>query len=59
MDAVWVVVVLVVVRVSKTNAARDSREESGVEEKERTDVSKWERTVVLPEPDSPLGSGQQ
>lgn len=49
-----VVTDLVVVRVSKTNAARDSFEERGVEENERNDERRCDRTVVLPEPDSPL-----
>ena len=53
-DAVWVVVDLVVVRVSKIKAARDNLEESGVEEKERKDERRCDLTVVLPEPDSPL-----
>jgi len=48
------VVVLVVVKVSKTNAARDSLEDSGVEEKERNEERRCDLTVVLPEPDSPL-----
>jgi len=54
LDAVWVVVDLVVVSVSKTKAASDSFDDSGVEENERKDDSRCERTVVLPEPDSPL-----
>lgn len=54
MDAVGVVRDLVVVNVSKTNAARDSFVDSGVEEKERMDDRRCERMVVLPEPDSPL-----
>lgn len=47
---------LVVVRVSKTKAAYDSLEESGVEEKDRKEDSKCERMVVLPDPLSPLKS---
>lgn len=43
-----------VVRVSKTKAAYDSLEESGVEEKDRKDDNKCERMVVLPDPLSPL-----
>jgi hypothetical protein len=45
---------LVVVKVSKTNAASDSLDDRGVEEKERNEERRCERTVVLPEPDSPL-----
>jgi hypothetical protein len=48
------VVVLVVVKVSNTKAARDNFEESGVEENERKDERRCDLTVVLPEPDSPL-----
>ena len=50
------VVVFVVVKVSKTKAARDSLEESGVEENDKNEVMRCERTVVFPEPDSPLHS---
>ena len=45
---------LVVVRVSKTKAASDSLEDRGVEEKDRKEERRCERTVVFPEPDSPL-----
>ena len=45
---------LVVVKVSKTKAARESLAESGVEEKERKEERRCDRTVVLPAPDSPL-----
>jgi hypothetical protein len=45
---------LVVVKVSKTKAASDSLDDRGVEEKERKEERRCERTVVLPEPDSPL-----
>jgi len=44
----------VVVRVSNTKAASDNFDERGVEENERNDERRCERTVVLPEPDSPL-----
>ena len=57
MDAVGVVTDLVVVRVSKTNAAYDSFEDSGVEEKERKDDNRCERMVVFPDPLSPLDMG--
>ena len=45
---------LVVVNVSNTKAARDNLLERGVDEYERSDERRWERIVVLPEPDSPL-----
>ena len=48
------VVVFVVVKVSKTKAASDSLEDSGVEENERKDERRCDLTVVLPDPDSPL-----
>lgn len=54
LDAVGVVAVLVVVKVSKTYAARDSFVDSGVEDLLRRADRRWERTVVLPDPDSPL-----
>lgn len=54
MEAVCVVTDLVVVRVSKTNAAKESLEERGVEEKERKEERRCDRMVVLPDPDSPL-----
>ena len=54
LDAVGVVAVLVVVKVSKTYAARDSFVDNGVEDLLSSAESKWERIVVLPEPDSPL-----
>ena len=53
-EAVGVVAVLVVVSASKTNAAKDSFFDSGVEENARREERRWERMVVLPEPDSPL-----
>jgi hypothetical protein len=52
-EAVGVVAVLVVVRVSKIYAARDSFVDRGVEDFLRSADSRWERTVVLPDPDSP------
>ena len=52
-EAVGVVRDLVVVMVSKTNAARESFVESGVDENDRIDERKCERIVVLPEPVSP------
>ena len=42
------------VRVSNTKAAKDNFVDNGVDEKERMEDKKWERIVVLPEPDSPL-----
>lgn len=36
-EAVWVVIDLVVVRVSKTNAASESFEDKGVEEKDKNE----------------------
>ena len=48
------VVVFVVVNVSKTNAASDNLVESGVEEKDNKEVNRCDRTVVFPEPVSPL-----
>ena len=45
---------LVVVRVSNTNAARESFVDKGVEENERNEERRCERIVVFPEPDSPL-----
>lgn len=54
LDAVGVVTDFVVVNVSKTKAARESFVERGVEENERKEERRWERIVVLPEPDSPL-----
>ena len=56
LDAVGVVRDFVVVSVSNTKAARDSLVDSGVDEKDRTEESRCERNVVLPEPDSPLQS---
>lgn len=55
LEAVGVVTDLVVVSVSKTNAASESFVDNGVAEKERIEDSKWERRVVFPDPDSPLG----
>jgi hypothetical protein len=40
--------------VSKTNAASESLVDRGVDEKDRKEDKRWDRTVVLPEPDSPL-----
>ena len=54
LDAVGVVTDLVVVRVSKANVANEILVDSGVDEKESSDERRWERTVVLPVPDSPL-----
>ncbi len=45
---------MVVVKVSKAKAARDSLEDNGVEENERKDDRRCDLTVVLPDPDSPL-----
>ena len=45
---------MVVVKVSKTKAASDNFADRGVEEKDRKEERRWERTVVLPAPDSPL-----
>ncbi len=56
MEAVGVVAVLVVVSVSKTYAARETLAERGVEERLRSEVRRWDRTVVFPEPDSPLSN---
>jgi hypothetical protein len=53
-DAVGVVAVFVVVRVSNTYAARESFVERGVDDFLSRDDNKCDRTVVLPEPDSPL-----
>ena len=43
----------VVVRVSKTNAAKDSLEDNGVDESDKKEDNRCERTVVFPAPDSP------
>lgn len=53
-DAVGVVTDLVVVKVSKTKAANDNLVDRGVAENERRVDSRCDRTVVLPEPVSPL-----
>lgn len=45
---------LVVVSVSNRNAKSDIFCESGVDEYERIDDKRWDRSVVFPEPDSPL-----
>lgn len=45
---------LVVVRVSNTKAAYESLEESGVDEKDKNEDNKCERSVVFPDPLSPL-----
>lgn len=52
-EAVGVVRDFVVVRVSKTKAARDNLVDKGVDEKDSIDDRRCERIVVLPEPDSP------
>jgi hypothetical protein len=52
-ESVGVVAVLVVVKVSKTYADRDSLVDNGVEDLANRAESKWERIVVFPEPDSP------
>ena len=49
-----VVEVLVVVSASNPKAPNDSYFDSGVDVNERRDVRRCERTVVFPEPDSPL-----
>lgn len=54
LDAVGVVAVFVVVKVSKTYAASDNFVDNGVEDLLSSAESKWERIVVLPDPDSPL-----
>lgn len=46
--------VLVVVKVSKTYAAYSNLVESGVLGLWRSAARRWDRTVDLPEPDSPL-----
>jgi hypothetical protein len=53
-EAVCVVIDFVVVRVSKTNAASESLDDNGVEEKDKNEERRWDRTVVFPAPDSPL-----
>jgi hypothetical protein len=53
-EAVGVVTDFVVVSVSKTKAAYESLEDSGVDEKDRNEDSKCERRVVFPDPLSPL-----
>ena len=53
-DAVGVVAVLVVVRASKTNEAKESFLESGVEVNSSKADKRCERMVVFPAPDSPL-----
>jgi hypothetical protein len=54
LEAVGVVTDFVVVKVSKTKAAKESLEESGVDEKDRKEDNRCERRVVFPEPLSPL-----
>lgn len=44
----------VVVKLSKTKAAREILEDSGVDENARKEDRRCDRMVVLPEPDSPL-----
>ena len=46
--------VLVVVKVSKTYAASDNFVERGVEDFASSADNRWDRIVVLPDPDSPL-----
>lgn len=53
-EAVGVVTDFVVVRVSKTKAAYESLEDRGVDEKDRNEDNKCERSVVFPDPLSPL-----
>ena len=53
-EAVALVAVFVVVRLSKTYAAYESFLESGVEVNDRIDERRCERSVVFPEPGSPL-----
>jgi hypothetical protein len=48
------VAVFVVVRLSKTYAARESLVERGVEDLLRRAVRRWARMVDFPAPDSPL-----
>ena len=59
LEAVGVVTDLVVVRVSKTNAANDNFLDRGVDECANSDESKCDLMVVLPVPDSPLFECQQ
>lgn len=58
LDAVGVATDLVVVSVSKINAASESFVDNGVEEKESMEERRWDRIVVFPEPDSPLTQTQ-
>ena len=54
LEAVALVAVFVVVRLSKTYAAYESFLERGVEVNDRKAERRWDRSVVLPEPGSPL-----
>jgi hypothetical protein len=54
LEAVGVVAVLVVVRLSKTYAARESFVDRGVDDLLRRAVRRWARIVDFPAPDSPL-----
>lgn len=59
LEAVGVVTDLVVVSVSKTNAANDNFFDRGVDECCKSDESRCDLMVVLPVPDSPLLGCQQ
>lgn len=54
MEAVGVVTDFVVVKVSKRKAKRDIFCDKGVEEYDRIDEIRCDRSVVFPDPDSPL-----
>ena len=54
MEAVGVVTDFVVVSESKRNANSEIFCDKGVEENERIDDKRWDRSVDFPEPDSPL-----
>jgi hypothetical protein len=54
LEAVGVVTDFVVVRVSKTNAAKDSFFDKGVAEYSRRAERRCDLSVVLPDPVSPL-----
>ena len=56
MEAVGVVTDLVVVRVSKTKAAKESFFDNGVAEYSRSAERRCDLSVVLPAPVSPLKS---
>ena len=40
--------------MSKTKAASESRDDNGVDEKDRKEERRCDRIVVFPDPDSPL-----